>query len=364
MSGQHREGPPEDCASCRKVFAVVAGNHQADPDVRLTTTQIGERCGLGERATYVHLSHLFRHRRVKADRRTPVAGATVRKGGEVPPAADSVMWAANQATADRTCGLLLTSLAKSARGAWSGQTTMEWLAGDAGLSLRTVERHRPHLAARKVRDAAGAVRSGLVEFTADTVLSRNGRHRVRRGDRFRFLAGRDARALAWNPAESLVDPREFEGTARALVDAVRWFVGPPADFAQAYRRVSLLLARGHAPEDLLRALTSRTPDSGAPAYRVLSAWLPSLDDDPTPSAHAAVQAGAALMACTDCGARVQPHPSGLCKTDREDRAARGQLPVPVARVAQRQCHDCRKSLTNSPVPFFCDGCGADQRVPA
>ena len=363
MSGQHREGPPEDCASCRKVFAVVDGNHQAHPDVRLTTAQIGERCGLGERATYVHLSHLFRHRRVRADRRTPVTGATVRKGGEAAQTDDAEVWALNQITPDRTCGALLVALARKAGTRWSGQTTMADLAADAGMKLRTVERHRPHLGPRKARDAAGAVRAGLVEFTADTVLSRNGRHRVRRGDRFRFLAGRDAQALAWNPTESLVDPREFEGTARALVDAVRWFVGPPADFAQAYRRVSLLLARGHRPEDLLRTLTSRTPDSGTAPYRILSAWLPALGDDPAPSAHAAVQAGAVLMACGDCGARVRPGPDGLCKGCREERA-RYQLPVPVARTAQRQCHDCRKNLTNSPVPFFCDGCGADQRVSA
>jgi len=363
VNGQHREGPPEDCASCRKVFAVVAGNHQAYPDVRMTTVQIGERCGLGERATYLHLSHLFRHRRVKADRRTPVPGATVRKGGEATQTNDSEIWAVNQITPDRACGLLLASLARESGGRWAGQTTAAKLAARAGMPMRTVERHRPHLGPRKARDAAGVVRAGLVEFTADTVLSSTGRHRVRRGDRFRFLAGRDAQALAWNPTESLVDPRAFEGTARALVDAVRWFVGPPADFAQAYRRVSLLLARGHRPEDLLRALTSRTPDSGAAPYRVLSKWLPAPGDDPAPSAHAAVQAGAVLMACADCGARVRPGPDGLCKGCREDQA-RYQLPVPAARVTQRQCHDCRKDLTNSPVPFFCDGCGADQRVSA
>ncbi|MFJ9427981.1 hypothetical protein [Streptomyces sp. NPDC101249] len=363
MSAQHREGPPEDCASCRKVFAVVDTNHQAYPDVRLTTAQIGERCGLGERATYVHLSHLFRHRRVKADRRTPVTGATVRKGGEAVQTDDAVIWAVNQTTPDRTCGVLLVALAQGAGGRWGGQTTMSALAAGAGVPLRTIERHRPHLGPRKARDAAGAVRAGLVEFTADTVLSRNGRHRVRRGDRFRFLAGRDARALAWTPAESLVDPREFEQTARALVDAVRWFVGPPAEFAQAYRRVSLLLARGHRPEDLLRRLTTRTPDSGAPPYRVLSRWLPSLDDEPTPTAAVAMSTGPALVACVECAARVRPGPDGLCKGCREERD-RYQLPVPVARVSPRQCHDCHKNLTNSPVPFFCDGCGADQRVSA
>lgn len=363
MSGRHREAPPEDCASCRKLFAVIAAHHQEHPDVRLTVAELGSRIGIARQNTHAHLAHLVRHRRVKADRRTPVPGATVSKGGEVPQDADPLLWAANAVTPDRACAVLLASLARAARGRWAGQTTMAELAAGAGMPLRTVERHRPHLGPRKARDAAGAVRAGLVEFTADTVLSSNGRHRVRRGDRFRFLAGRDAQALGWNPAESLVDPRAFEGTARALVDAVRWFVGPPADFAQAYRRVSLLLARGHRPEDLHRALTSRTPDSGAPPYRVLSAWLPSLDDEPAPSAVAAVQAGAVLMACMDCGARVRPGPDGLCKGCREERA-RYQLPVPMARVPQRQCHDCHKNLTNSPVPFFCDGCGADQRVSA
>jgi hypothetical protein len=275
----------------------------------LTTLEFARRLEMSPQALNRHLTDLVTHGWLMADRRTPVPAAMERKGGKIPPGADSTDWAAIQITPDRTCALLLPALARAAGGRWAGQTTMAELAKRSGIPTRTVERHRPHLGTR-----AGA---GLVQFIPDTVLSSNGRHRVRRGDHFRFLAGRDVR-LTWGPSESLADPREFEAAARALVDSVRWYVGPPADFEQAYRRVAVLLARGHRPEVLHRDLTTRTPDSGIPPYRVLSNWLPSLDDRPM------IPAGpVGNPRCTSCRVRMRPSPDGLCRECRED----GTLPV-------------------------------------
>ncbi|MDX2683686.1 hypothetical protein [Streptomyces soliscabiei] len=329
MRGRRPAVTPADCRTCLRAAGISVAAHAAGE--LLTTVEFARRLGISPRDLNRHLTDLVTHGWLREDRRTPVPGAMARKGGEVPPDADPVMWAANQAAPDRTCDLLLGTLARKAGGRWAGQITMAELAVDANMGLRTVERHRPHLGPRKARDAAGAVRAGLVEFTAVTVLSSNGRHRVRNGDRFRFLAARTAPVPSWNPSQSLVDPRPFEDTARALVDSVRWFTPDRlADYGQAVRRVSLLLARGHSPAELHQALTSRTPDDPSiPPYRLLSAWLPSLDDAPVIPAEMAVTRHLPLVPCAGaCDRAIRAEHGSMCAECRALDAA-GLLRVPA-----------------------------------
>src|SRR5690606_5542261 len=93
--------------------------------------------GLKKRATQDHLAHLFAHGRIDADRRTPLVSGI---GQPMLPGAQQ--WAANVVAPDPTCAKCLIALAGWG---WEGQVSMEELARYAGVSLRTVERHRPHL---------------------------------------------------------------------------------------------------------------------------------------------------------------------------------------------------------------------------
>lgn len=328
------------------MFAVICEHHLASPDVRLTVAEIGTRCGLTRVPAQRHLSHLVKHKRVKADGRTPVAGATVTQGGEVPDDATPLQWAVNVTAPDRTCGKFLRVLAGQG---WSGQLGPADIAAAAGASLRTWKGHRPHL-----------VGARLVEFFPVTVLARDGRHRIRQADRFRLSSGVVVAAPIGNSyaADAAGDQ------AKTLVDSVRWYCASPADMTRGYRLVAARLMAGWPAEELLRRAVHPEPDAYvANPYGLLSTRLPGPDDQYVIPAEAAVR-GAAIIRprCRSCdvpfaGGRTSP--DGICRECREELT----LPLPpVVRVEPSRCHACLRQV--GPAQWLCDGCGADQRLPA
>lgn len=233
----HRDISPDDCRNCQRVFAALQEHQLADPETHLTTEAIGRVVGLKKRATQDHLSHLFACSRIDADRRTPLARGI---GQPVLPGAQQ--WAAGVVAPDPTCAKCLIALAGYG---WEGQVHMEELAKAAGVSLRTVERHRPHL-----------VNADLVYFrpSADREPG-TGLVIGRRPDRYTLMSGLTAPRLegpAWAQAPI---------QAEAVIERVRWFVPADDDMAAfeeqrelAIRSVTWCLRAGWPEEALLRAL--------------------------------------------------------------------------------------------------------------
>lgn len=225
----HRDISPDDCPNCHKVYGALEERQIADPETPLTTEEIGRNVGLKKRATQNHLAHLFAHSRIDADRRTPLGGGI---GQPLLPGAQE--WAANIVAPDPTCAKCLVALAGIG---WEGQVSMEELAKLAGVGLRTIERHRPHL-----------VRADLVSFRPVPVR-KDGKNLGRRPDRFTLMSGLTAPRLegaAWDEAPA---------RAEAVVDRVRWFVGITAEErALAAHSVTWCLRNGWPEEALLRAL--------------------------------------------------------------------------------------------------------------
>ncbi|MGO4747042.1 hypothetical protein AB4212_00080 [Streptomyces sp. 2MCAF27] len=243
----HRDISPDDCSPCQRVFAALEDHQLADPETHLTTEEIGRVVGLKKRATQDHLAHLFAHSRIDADRRTPLADGI---GQPLLPGAQ--VWAANVVAPDPTCAKCLIALAGWG---WEGQVRMDELAKAAGVSLRTVERHRPHL-----------VNADLVVFRPAPVREANsGFVAGRLPDRYTLMSGLTApklegAALAAAPAR-----------AAAIIERVRWFV-PADDDMRAFeeqrelaiRSVTWCLRNGWPEEALLRALDASENRS---AYR-------------------------------------------------------------------------------------------------
>ncbi|WP_069874795.1 hypothetical protein [Streptomyces malaysiensis] len=233
----HRDLSPDDCRNCQRVFAALQEHQLADPETHLTTEAIGRVVGLKKRATQDHLAHLFAHSRIDADRRTPLAGGI---GQPVLPGAQQ--WAASVVAPDPTCAKCLIALAGHG---WEGQVHMEELAKAAGVSLRTVERHRPHL-----------VNADLVYFRPSTVRTPgSGYVTGRRPDRYTLMSGLTTPRLegaAWAEAPE---------RAASVIRRVRWFV-PPDDNTTAFeeqrelaiRSVTWCLRNGWPEEALLKAL--------------------------------------------------------------------------------------------------------------
>lgn len=204
----------------------------ADPETPLTTDTLGRVVGLRKRATQNHLAHLFAKSRIDADRRTPLVSGI---GQPLLPGAQE--WAANIVSPDPTCARCLIALAYFG---WEGQVKMEELAKAAGVSLRTVERHRPHL-----------VKADLVSFVPVPVHGSDGKNYGRRADRFRLLSGFPAARLA-GPAWAEAPDRAEEILAR-----VRWFAGVERDgdeWAAAVQSVTWCLRNGWPSNALLHAL--------------------------------------------------------------------------------------------------------------
>ncbi|MEV7842236.1 hypothetical protein [Streptomyces albidoflavus] len=226
----HRDISPDDCPNCRKVFAALEDHQIAASEIWLTTEEIGKIVGLKKRATQDHLAHLFGQGRIDADRRTPLVS-----GIGQPLLTGAQEWATNIVTPDPTCARCLVALAGIG---WEGQIKMEDLAKAAGVSLRTAERHRPHL-----------VNADLVAFAPVPVQTHDGKTYGRRPDRFTLMSAIPAPRLegaAWEAAPA---------RAEAILDRVRWFVNvEPEERALAVRSVAWCLRNGWPEEPLLKAL--------------------------------------------------------------------------------------------------------------
>ncbi|MFF4709517.1 hypothetical protein [Streptomyces sp. NPDC001297] len=225
----HRDISPDDCPNCHKVYGALEEHQTADPEKWLTTEALGRIIGLKKRATQDHLAHLFAHSRIDADRRTPLGGGI---GQPLLPGAQE--WAANIVAPDPTCAKCLVALAAIG---WEGQVHMEELAKIAGVSLRTIERHRPHL-----------VRADLVAFRP-VPIRENGKNLGRRPDRFTLLSGFTTPRLEGAALEAV------PALSESIIDRVRWFVGvTDEERALAAKSVAWCLRNGWPEEALLRAL--------------------------------------------------------------------------------------------------------------
>ncbi|MFD4535640.1 hypothetical protein ACFWNL_18370 [Kitasatospora sp. NPDC058397] len=224
---------PDDCRSCRQVFAALEEHqkHAADPETPLTAEAIGQAASLGKRAVRVHLAHLWAHNRIDGDRRTPLRGSTASE----PVLPGALEWAAAVVAPDPTCAKCLIALAHIG---WEGQVKTEDLARVAGISLRSVERHRPHL-----------IRADLVAFRPVTVIDPVTGHVERKADRFTLLSQFTAAPLAGDEELAKLPER-----AARVVDQVHWFSGGPDERAIAESSVRWFLRNGWPEHALLRAL--------------------------------------------------------------------------------------------------------------
>lgn len=378
MTAQHGRTPPDDCAQCRKVFAFLHTHHQDAPDVPPTAARLAEVCGIGPRMVLVHVAHLVHYRRLQDDRRTPVPGAMV--GREMPPEDPSEItpraWAANaDVHGCGTCAAILGVLARESKGTWRGQVTTEHLAAETAKALgkrkpldaRTV---RLHLRAghRESRIGHSLVGWRLVAFeTADGEITGKDQHGrpmyVRRPDRF-ILWPSQARKSGpprWSPYTA-------EGAAARLLGKTSWFDPSRPQAGWVVRLVAGLLERD-CPEAEITARLDVVPRTSAPLasqYRFARRRLVPLLERKTPWTRPAPETAAPVVPvapartpeCPRCG-----KPSMW--QGRPHHCTEPPLPgTAVPTAPPRQCHQCHKNLTNSPVPFYCDGCGADQRVSA
>ncbi|MEU2395054.1 hypothetical protein [Streptomyces sp. NPDC007369] len=226
----HRDISPDHCENCRRVFAALEDHQLADPETWLTTTEIGKVVGLKKRATQDHLAHLFAKGRIDVDRRTPL-----RRGVGQPPLPGAQEWAAAILAPDPTCAKCLIALAGWG---WQGQVSEDELARAAGISLRSVQRHRAHL-----------IRADLVVFRPVVLQTDDGRNIGRRPDRFTLMSGITAPRLdgaAWDEAPAV---------AARVIDRVRWFVGATDETRMnAIKSVTWCLRNGWPEGALLQAL--------------------------------------------------------------------------------------------------------------
>lgn len=228
----HRAISPDECNICIRVFGALEDRQLADPVTCLTTEALGKLIGLKKRATQYHLAHLYAHGRIDEDHRTPLTSGI---GQPLLPGAHA--WARTVIAPDPTCAKCLIALAGIG---WEGQVSQEELAKIAGVSLRTIERHRPHLVA-----------ADLVTFRPVTIRASGTTGLVtgRRADRFTLMSGLAAARLAgaaWTEAPA---------RAESLIDRVRWFVTKePVERDNAVKSVTWFLRAGWPEEALLKAL--------------------------------------------------------------------------------------------------------------
>ncbi|MFG3230033.1 hypothetical protein ACGF07_35335 [Kitasatospora sp. NPDC048194] len=208
---QHADVRPGDCASCSTLFTQLS--RHTDP-ARLTIARLGELAKLGRRATFLHLAHLETRGLIGEDRRTPVEGATLERPAFKPrPAATALDWATSVKTPHRACGKLLCAYA--AHG-WRGQLKDAVLAKAAGLSVRTIERHRPCL---------GESGAKLIYFTRDQINDANGR--LRNPDRYTLNPGLARVEMPKAPTHHARDDKWFHDIAEALLLRMPWFASAP-----------------------------------------------------------------------------------------------------------------------------------------
>ncbi|MFJ3673635.1 hypothetical protein ACIPSE_45060 [Streptomyces sp. NPDC090106] len=206
----------------------------ASPETFLTADQLAQVVGLKRRATQYHLAHLYAHGRIDEDKRTPITSGI---GQPLLPGAQE--WARSVVAPDPTCARCLIALAGIG---WDGQVSQEELAKIVGVSLRTIERHRPHL-----------VLAQLVNFRPVTVRAAgtSGLVTGRHPDRFTLMSGLPAARLEGQAFD------EAPARAAGVVDRVRWFVSvTDTERDNAIKSVSWFLRAGWPEDALLKALDS------------------------------------------------------------------------------------------------------------
>ncbi|GGU51170.1 hypothetical protein [Streptomyces violascens] len=238
------------------MYGVLQEHFKASPTEGLLTAEIGSQVGLKERATQNHLAHLFAHSRIDADRRTPLNGGTFGVSQPALPGAQD--WARSVAAPDPTCAKCLVALAGWG---WGGEAPdVKELAAAAGVSVRSVERHRPHL-----------IDFNLLEFKPSSIPvgdGRSGKFRGREASRYLLLSGFHARELT--EAERATVPER----ARLIVKRVRWFAGATVDERErAEIAVGFVLRAGWPDEQILRVL-DHTADRNA--YKSRTGYLHAL----------------------------------------------------------------------------------------
>ncbi|MGW2227492.1 hypothetical protein [Streptomyces formicae] len=230
---------PDDCPTCRRLFAALEDRQKADPEAPITTAELGSLVGLKTRATQNHLAHLFQRGRIDADRRTPLPGIA---GAAQPQLPGAVEWARGVVESDPvfapdpTCAKCLVALAQIG---WRGPVDTAALAAAAGVSVRSIERHRPHL-----------VEWDYVRFRIATVPGKaEGKFAGRRPSTFELMSGFYARPLT---ADELA---HVPARAQAIIERVRWYVGvSPDERFNAETAVGFVLRAGWPEEAILKAL--------------------------------------------------------------------------------------------------------------
>ncbi|MGW2599547.1 hypothetical protein [Streptomyces klenkii] len=250
----HRDISPDDCPKCREIFAVLQDHLRASREEGLTTAEIGHQVGLKQRATQNHLAHLFVSSRIDADRRTPLPGI----GAAQPVLPGAEDWARTVVAPDPTCTKCLVAIAGWG---WEGEAPdVKELAAAAGVSVRSVERHRPHL-----------IDFDLLEFRPSSVPvgdGTSGKFKGREASRYRLMSGFYARALTEEERATVPE------RARLIVDRVRWFAGASLDERErAEVAVGFVLRAGWPDEQILKVL-DHTADRNA--YKSRTGYLHTL----------------------------------------------------------------------------------------
>lgn len=305
---QHTNIRPDDCTSCRNLFAALRANHEGE-QTHLTTAALGERCGLKERTVRVHTAHLVAHSRLDLDRRTPLPGAAVQETSDPSAGPGTPLeWVATIAAPDRTCARCLVVLAEHANAAWSGQLGNQQLADAAGVSLRTVERHRKHL-----------IDAGLVRFVADVSPVGDRGHMLRRADRYTLLSGILAAPADYTGTVSWADDRAAEVLAVA-----RWWHGAPQETTRARNAIRIRMENGWPAPALEERLAIDPGRAVVHPLRLLAKLLPGRDEPygiPAAEHHQAA-APLRLVTCAGTCERVmRAVPGSMCRDCREDAYA-------------------------------------------
>lgn len=347
MASQHREGPPNDCTSCRAVWSARMALASENPATRATNAAVGERAKLGERAVRLHTSHLIEWKFL-ATNATPMPGVTL----DTVSASTDVMplqWAAGVIVACRTCRCILCELARVTRGGWRGQISMADLAdritaGGVKVSEWTVRAHlRTGHNIKKIghslvggRLVDGRLVGGdLVAFEPDSEVTgwdARGRKRFeRRPDR--FILDPVTQAPTEGPWG---DDAWTDGLAERLRNETVWFDPTHPEALWVVRLVAHLIRVDGWPEErLLRKLRERPHRMPLKLpYRYATARLPKkgtpfLRPAPEPPADARPH-----CANPRCRVVMRAHTrDGLCVECREDAADGLLILAPAQRVS-------------------------------
>ncbi|MEU8516381.1 hypothetical protein AB0C76_33080 [Kitasatospora sp. NPDC048722] len=321
---------PRQCEPCRKIYGILQEHHDAAPADPLRTEDIGRMTGLKTRAAQVHLRHLWTEGRIDADRRTPLG--LMSSEPTLPGALD---WAAQVVAPDPTCAKCLLALAALG---WEGQIHTNDLAAAAGISPRSVERHRPHL-----------IRADLVAFKPVSSTDPETGFVTRKVDRFTLLSQLTARPIE--------DPAEREAaTARAaaVVRRVSWLADvTPTEREFAIKSVRWCMWNGWPDEALFRALDAAENRQAYNPNGYLAQLLRKLPREYVIPARQVYEdtAEERMLTCPKCDRAFWTTRPGkpLCGPCRE--AALAELPAQLTLHAVRVAESGRATEQVAPAPW-------------